>query len=173
MKLLCLGALAFTASLAALVAPRTDAAATAEMLDANGRPVGRATFTATPDGVRILAELHGLPPGVHAMHVHTVGKCHPPTFDSAGGHFNPTGKKHGAKNPDGPHAGDLPNFEVAADGTARVEVVTPRLSLGEGPTSLLPSGKTCLVIHEKPDDEFTDPSGNAGGRLACGIIRQK
>jgi Cu-Zn family superoxide dismutase len=104
------------------------------------------------------------------MHIHTVGECHGPNFKSAGAHFNPFGKRHGMQNKDGPHAGDLPNFEVRADGTAQVEVTSLHVTLGQGKNSLLPSGKTCLVIHADADDEITDPAGNAGIRIACGVI---
>lgn len=137
--------------------------------DAQGKEVGKATLVES-DGVTITADFSGLPPGVHAMHIHTVGECHGPDFKSAGAHFNPFEKKHGLENPEGPHAGDLPNFEVKEDGTAHVEVTAKSVTLGEGKNSLFQPGGTCLVVHEKPDDHKTDPAGNAGARIACGVI---
>jgi Cu-Zn family superoxide dismutase len=151
----------------------SDPTATAEIVNAQGQKIGSATFTETADGVRIHVQVSKLPSGVHAMHLHNVGDCHGPDFKSSGPHFNPFGKKHGAKNPDGPHAGDLPNFEVKADGTAEVEVTAKLVTLKEGKNSLFQTGGTCLMIHEKADDEVTDPTGNAGERLACGVIKKQ
>ena len=145
--------------------------ATAELLDGKGEKVGTAKFTQLKDGVRIHVELSKLPPGTHAMHLHTVGECHGPDFKSAGAHFNPFEKKHGLKNPLGPHAGDLPNFDVKSDGTATVDVTATLVILGEGKNSLFQPGGTCIVIHEKADDETSDPAGNAGNRIACGVIK--
>jgi Cu-Zn family superoxide dismutase len=144
--------------------------AQAELRNAQGEQVGTATLTEVPDGVQISLEISNLPPGTHAFHIHSVGKCDPPDFASAGGHFNPEGKKHGLKNPEGPHAGDMPNITVGDDGTGEMEVVNERVTLGEGRNSLFHEGGTSLVIHEKADDEVSDPSGNAGARIACGVI---
>jgi Cu-Zn family superoxide dismutase len=113
-----------------------------------------------------------LPPGQHALHVHAVGKCEAPDFKSAGPHFNPEGKKHGTQNPEGPHAGDLPNFEVSADGRAKTSVLATRVLLSDGTNSLFQANGTSLVIHEKPDDNLNDPAGNAGTRIACGVVQR-
>jgi len=147
--------------------------ATAELLDGKGEKVGTAKFTQLKEGVRIHAELSKLPPGTHAMHLHTVGECHGPDFKSAGAHFNPFDRKHGLKNPQGPHAGDLPNFDVKSDGAATVDVTAALVTLGEGKNSLFQPGGTCIVIHEKADDESSDPAGNAGQRIACGVIKKQ
>ena len=138
--------------------------------DLKGASVGMAMLSPTPaGGVSIALDVKNLPPGVHAFHVHQVAKCEPP-FLTAGPHFNPEGKKHGLDNPAGPHAGDMPNFTVGADGTAKVTIVDPRVTLGAGPNSLFANGGTSLVIHAKADDMMTDPAGNAGERIACGVI---
>jgi Cu-Zn family superoxide dismutase len=122
--------------------------------------------------VKIHLEAKGLPPGVHGFHIHQTGKCEPPSFTSAGDHLNPTHKQHGFYNPKGFHAGDLPNIQVAADGTVRADVESKNVTLKKGePNSLLRKGGTSLVIHEKADDYVTDPSGNSGSRIACGVIR--
>lgn len=146
----------------------------AELIDNANKPVGSATLTQTGEGVKIVLDVHGAPPGMHALHIHNNGLCHAgeeKPFDSAGPHFNPFGKKHGLENPEGPHAGDLPNFEVKADGSAHVEVLAKLVTLEDlKPNSLLKTGGTCLMIHLKADDYKTDPTGNAGTRWACGMI---
>lgn len=144
--------------------------ARAALHDVRGDKVGEALLTETPAGVRISLEVRGLPPGVHAFHIHAADACAPPEFKSAGGHFNPYGRKHGAKNPEGMHAGDLPNLLVQPDGTARMEVTAPLVTLGPGKGSLFGPEGTSLVIHALPDDEMTDPAGNAGARIACGVV---
>lgn len=152
---------------------KTALSATAVLLNGKEENIGTAKFTQTKEGVQIHAELSMLTPGMHAMHLHTVGECHGPDFKSAGAHFNPFGKKHGLKNPDGPHAGDLPNFEVKTDGKATVDVTATLVTLEEGKNSLFQPGGTCIVVHEKADDEKSDPAGNAGPRVACGVIKKQ
>ena len=120
----------------------------------------------------IAVEVSQLPPGMHGFHIHAIGKCDPPDFQTAGGHFNPFGKKHGLKSPEGPHAGDLPNLEVGPDGRGKIEATVGGLTLGkEGLVVLLGSNGTAVVIHAGPDDGMTDPAGNAGARIACGVIK--
>jgi superoxide dismutase, Cu-Zn family len=148
----------------------TDNTAAAEVKDTNGRTVGTANLTQLGSAVRIVMEARGLPAGVKAVHIHEVGTCEGPSFNSAGGHFNPGGRQHGALNPQGSHAGDLPNLTVAADGTGRLETTTEQISLVTGPTALSDADGSALVIHAAPDDFRTDPTGNSGARIACGVI---
>jgi Cu-Zn family superoxide dismutase len=145
--------------------------AKAVLINTKGQHIGTASFVQSSNGVRLTLNVSDLPPGVHGFHIHTVGKCDPPDFKSAGGHFNPEGKKHGLKNPEGHHAGDLENLTVAANGKATAKVLVTGATLGEGANSLFQLGGTALVIHADPDDEMTDPAGNAGARIACGVIR--
>lgn len=143
---------------------------TVELKNAQGQSVGTATLTPSGKGVRIKLALTNLSPGQHAIHFHEMAKCEGPAFESAGAHFNPDGKMHGLKNPKGPHAGDMNNFTVNAKGMANATVTDMRVNLGSNNHSLYTNGGTSLVIHEKADDMKTDPSGNSGGRIACGVI---
>jgi superoxide dismutase, Cu-Zn family len=141
-----------------------------DLKDAKGNSVGMAMISAASGGgISIALDLKGLPPGAHAIHVHAVAKCEPP-FTSAGGHFNPGGKQHGMENPAGHHAGDMPNITVGADGTLRTTITNANVTLADGPNSVYTNGGTALVIHAAADDMKTDPSGNAGDRIACGVI---
>ena len=162
------------AGCAAMTQPATtDNAATAELRASNGQAAGMAALAQVPGGVRIVLEAKGLPPGPHAVHIHEGGTGDARQFTTAGGHFNPGKKQHGTLNPQGAHAGDLPNMTVAGDGSGRLETTTARITLGPGATSVFDADGSAIVVHAGPDDFKTDPTGNSGGRIACGLIVKK
>ena len=143
--------------------------AAAKMVAADGTAIGTVTFEQVPAGVLIYVEIDRLPPGPHAIHLHSVGAC-TPDFTHAKGHINPGKAMHGLRNPDGPDNGDLPNLYVAGDGTARAEFYTTRVAVLAGAPALLDADGSAVIIHENPDDHMTQPIGGAGGRIACGVI---
>lgn len=144
---------------------------TVVLRDASGRTVGTALLTPAGEGVRVTLNTNGIPAGMHGVHVHQTGQCVPADFASAGGHFNPASRQHGTENPAGPHAGDLPNLTVDANGRGSMTGVARGVTLtGSGANSLRKSGGTALVVHASADDYRTDPSGNSGARIACGVI---
>jgi Cu-Zn family superoxide dismutase len=142
--------------------------ATADMKDSAGNDLGTLRLVDGSNGIVVSGELKGLPPGTYAIHVHTTGKCEPP-FTSAGGHWNPTNKEHGLENPQGPHYGDMRNITAGSDSTIMVNDTTPGGSL-KGTNALIDSDGAAVVVHAKADDYKSNPAGNAGARIACGVV---
>ncbi len=140
--------------------------AMANLMTATGTPVGRATATEVAGGVRFTIDAMGMPPGTHGAHVHMVGRCDAPDFATAGGHWNPTAMKHGTMNPQGPHQGDLPNLVIGNDGRGTIAATIPGATMA----GLMDADGAAMVVHAGPDDLKTDPSGNSGGRIACGVF---
>lgn len=144
--------------------------AEAKMINTEGNEVGVVKFTEGEEGVLVSLNLTNVPDGKHGLHIHTVGKCEQPTFESSGAHFNPTNKKHGIENPEGPHAGDLPNVN-AENGQVVTEFVAKGITLEQGmANSIFDEDGSAIVLHENVDDYKTDPAGNSGARIACGVI---
>ena len=148
------------------VVPVSGRVATAALTTATGKDVGKVTVREEEGGLSIAVSVRDLPPGMHGAHLHTVGKCDAPDFASAGGHWNPTGMKHGSMNPQGPHEGDMPNLMVGADGTGKL---TAKIA-GASFDALMDADGAAMVVHAGADDLKTDPSGNSGARLACGVL---
>lgn len=172
-KLFCIGltAAAMLTTATAVIAEETGAAA---LKSADGKDVGAASLKETPFGVLLTLKLSGIPAGEHAMHFHAVGKCETgdKPFESAGGHYNPDNAQHGLMNEQGPHVGDMPNLHMPDSGTLEVEILNPMVTLTkESENTLLDEDGTAIIIHAKADDYTSDPAGNAGGRIACGVIQ--
>jgi len=165
--------IAFLAS-AAFATPAAPQSAHADIVNAQGATIGHARFSTVSNGVKVSVTVSDLPPGEHGIHIHNVGKCDGPAFTTAGGHFNPTGAHHGIHNAQDPHPhlGDLPNLVVSGKGTGKLTFVATGATISAGPNSLFHDGGTSLVIHAKADDLMSDPSGNSGDRIACGVIVQ-
>lgn len=146
----------------------------ADLVNAQGAKIGTAKITSTTNGVKIAVKVSQLTPGDHGIHIHNVGKCEGPAFTSAGGHFNPTSAHHGIHNTQDPHPhlGDLENLKVGQAGKASATFAISGVTLGDGANSLFHDGGTALVIHAKADDLMSDPSGNSGDRIACGVIER-
>lgn len=154
-----------------MAGPAFAQSVSAELKNAEGAFVGTVTLTQTAQGVLIKLAVQKLSPGDHALHLHAVGECTPP-FTTAGGHFNPGAKKHGMMAADGQHAGDMPNLRAPANGEVQVEVLNTAVTLAKGPAnSLLDADGSALVIHAQADDYKSDPTGEAGGRIVCGVIK--
>ncbi len=166
-----------TVALAAALAAGTALAqngmgATASLKGPDGADHGTVTFTQTPAGVLIAAELTGLPPGVHGFHLHETGACEP-DFGAAGGHYNPTDAEHGFMAAGGPHAGDMPNIHVPDSGDLTIEVLNAHVTLEEGAVgTLFDEDGTAVVVHAGADDYESQPAGDAGDRIACGVVEK-
>jgi len=163
-------ALAIMVAASATLLAQAPDTAKAELKDAMGKTVGQATLTDSPHGVLVHVVLSGAPEGVHAFHIHATGKCEAPAFMSAGGHFNPSMKQHGLSNPMGMHAGDLPNVQVPASGALTFDFLAPDVTLRAGAGSLMDADGSALMLHQTADDYKGDPAGNAGARIACGVV---
>lgn len=144
--------------------------AAAELRNAENQVVARARVSPTAEGARVQVESTGLRPGTYAVHVHTIGRCDGPDFTSAGGHWNPTGRQHGTENPQGSHLGDLPNLTVGADGSGSISQVIAGAQVAGGEPAMLDTDGAAVLVHASPDDNRSDPAGNAGARIACGVL---
>lgn len=159
-------------STVAIAGGSTGKGATATLKTPDGKTVGEAYFAPAADGVALKVKVTGLAPGTHGIHLHSVGSCQVPDFASAGSHWNPMQKMHGLESAQGAHLGDLPNLVVKADGTGKLKSVVKGARIDSSGAGLFDSDGTALVIHAAPDDNKTDPSGNSGGRIACGAVTE-
>lgn len=159
-----------SAGAASTMAPAPASGATATVTDAAGRELGSLTLTDAAGGIAVSGTLRGLAPGDHGIHVHMTGMCDGPAFTTAGGHWNPTTKMHGSQNPQGPHFGDMMNITVGADSSATVQLTTSGGTL-KAADMLMDADGAAVVVHAKADDYKTDPSGNSGDRIACGVVK--
>ncbi len=172
----CLALLVASGCRSIATGPAPTAVASASMHTAAGADAGTVELLTAAGGLTLRFHLRGMAPGEHGVHFHTVGACDGSTstpFASAGAHLNPTSAKHGLMNPEGPHDGDLPNLTVSADGTAETSVVTNRVGTGGGIAALFDADGTAIVVHASSDDQRTDPSGNSGARVACGVVTRR
>lgn len=158
------------AAAAAAAATAPTAGATAAVMDAAGHELGTLTLADGTGGISVSGTLKGLAPGDHGIHLHAVGTCEGPAFTTAGGHFNPTNKMHGTDNPQGPHFGDMMNITAGADSTATVQLTSKGGTL-HAADMLMDADGSAIVVHAKADDYKTDPSGNSGDRVACGVVK--
>ncbi|WP_265529188.1 superoxide dismutase family protein [Sphingomicrobium marinum] len=142
------------------------------LMSPTGEQVGTVAYLEEPSGMQLRISVNGLAPGVHAVHLHTTGTCEAPDFSTAGGHWNPMGKEHGRDNPDGAHLGDLANMNVGEDGTGTATYMVAGVSFEGVEPAMSDSDGTALVIHEGADDYATDPTGDAGGRVACAVLAE-
>jgi superoxide dismutase, Cu-Zn family len=149
---------------------RRAGGAVTTLRDSQGGEVGIATATQTDQGIHVIVTTSRASAGVHGVHLHTVGACNPPDFTSAGPHWNPSGRLHGSQNPQGPHLGDIPNLNVGGDGRGRIEFTISQARLEDGGNRLLDADGAAVVVHAAADDYRTDPSGNSGARIACGVL---
>jgi Cu-Zn family superoxide dismutase len=167
MKSAALWAMALSMAVGLAARARAQEVADSKFINSQGKEVGSVHIEHMPSATLFLLTLHDMPPGVHGIHIHSVGKCDPPSFDSAGPHFNPTNNQHGMKNPKGPHAGDLPNIIIPASGKLETQIMVAGDRQWDGQGGILDGDGASLVIHANPDDYMTDPSGNSGPRIAC------
>ena len=155
---------------AAASAAQSPAPASASIRNRAGLEVAAATATQVGDSIRLTLEATRMPQGTYGAHIHSSGRCDAPEFAGAGPHWNPTGQQHGKNNPAGMHKGDLPNLLVGTDGRGTLEIIVPGAMVAGGGMAMLDADGAAIVIHERPDDYRTDPSGNSGGRIACGVF---
>jgi len=167
MKSAALWAMALVATIGVAARAGAQEVAEGKFKNSQDKDVGTVHIEHMPSATLLMLDLHDMPPGVHGIHIHSVAKCDPPGFETAGPHFNPTGSQHGMKNPKGPHAGDLPNITIPASGKLQTTIMVAATMQGDGSGGMIDGDGASLVIHASPDDYMTDPAGNSGARIAC------